>query len=205
MKTITDIKEQLNSKKHCNVYLDGVFYCGLRWETVYSNRLKIGQEIEEKTLEKIQLESEYTHALDRAMGYLEKSAKTKKQVELYLKKKGYVDLVIDKVLAKLVDYRFINDESYAQSYIDSAKKNKGTYLIERELKLKGIDEKIIKETLSDQGDDEEVALNIAVKFLKGKEYNKENFAKVYRKLLSRGFSYETCSSVIEKLKNLEEN
>ena len=111
--------------------------------------MKVGLQIEEELLEKMQLESEYTHALDRAMTYLSGSAKTKKQVREYLNKKGYTELLVNKVLEKLEDYRFLNDELYAERYAEITKGNKGKYLIARELKAKGIDDKTAKKVLEE--------------------------------------------------------
>lgn len=200
MKEITQIAMQKHSVKHCNIYLDNVFYCSLRLETVVLKGLKVGQIIDEKTLAEMQIESEFTHALDRAMTYLTGSVKTKKQVRDYLVKKGYTEELVLKVLEKLEDYRFLNDEAYAERYTEVASGQKGKYLIERELRAKGIDESTAKKVLEDFADDQEVAFSIAQKDLKGKEINKENLAKVYRKLLSKGFSYEMCTAVIDRLK-----
>lgn len=204
MKEITQIAMQKHSAKHCNLYLDGVFYCGLRLETVLENRLKVGMMVEEGDIDKMQADSEYTHALDRAMTYLSGSVKTKKQVGDYLIKKGYTQTLVGLVLSKLEDYRFINDEQYAIRYTEVAKGNKGKYLIARELKAKGVDQKTTETVLEEFADDTEGALRIAQKAIKGKEINRENLSKVYRKLLSKGFSYETCDSVIEKIKNQTE-
>ena len=200
MKEITQIAMQKHSAKHCNIYLDNAFYCSLRLETVVLKGLKVGQQIEEKTLAEMQIESEYTHALDKAMTYLTGSVKTKKQVKDYLAKKGYTEELVLKVLEKLEEYRFLNDTAYAERYTEIASSQKGKYLIERELKAKGIDEQTAKKVLQEFTDDQEVAFSIAQKAIKGKEVNKENLAKVYRKLLSKGFSYETCSAVIDKIK-----
>ena len=192
---------QKHSAKHCNLYLDGVFYCGLRLETVVENRLKVGMEVEEADIDKMQTDSEYTHALDRAMTYLSGSVKTKKQVRDYLIKKGYTQSLADLILEKLEDYRFVNDEAYAERYAEVTKGSKGKYLIARELKAKGVDDKTTQKVLSEFADDTEGALRVALKAIKGKEINRENLSKVYRKLLSKGFSYETCDGVIEKIKN----
>ena len=199
MKAITEISMQKHSAKHCNLYLDGVFYCGLRIETVVENRLKVGMSVEEKDIDKMQIDSEFTHALDRAMTYLSGAVKTKKQVRDYLLKKGYTQALCDKVLDKLTDYRFLDDEYYATRYLEVAK-GKGKYLLARELKARGIEDKTAQKALEDFTDDFESAMSIAQKAIKGKEITRENLSKVYRKLLSRGFGYDTCDSVIEKLK-----
>lgn len=205
MKTITQISMQKNIVKHCNIYLDGAFYCGLRLETVVERRLKTGMEISEKELDEIQISSLYTHALDRAMELLSKSVKTEKQVRDYLAKKGFTQSLTDKVIDKLKEYRFINDELYAENYAECYSDKKGKYLIFRELKQKGVSEDVIKEALKDVKDSERTALEIAEKFLKGKPRDNKNLSACYRKLLSKGFGYDTCSEVMEKIKSMEED
>ncbi len=195
---------QKHSAKHCNLYLDGCFYCGLRLETIVENRLKVGMQIEEAQIDQMQIDSEYTHALDRAMTYLSGSAKTKKQVRDYLVKKGYTQMLIDRVLEKLEDYRFLNDELYAERYAEITRGSKGKYLIARELKAKGVDEKTTRKVLEEFSDDEQGAMRIAQKALAGKEINRESLSKIYRRLLSKGFGYDTCDRIISKLKNGEE-
>lgn len=205
MKTITQISMQKNSGKHCNIYLDGVFYCGLRLETVVECRLKTGMEISEKELDEIQISSLYTHALDRAMELLSRSVKTEKQVRDYLIKKGFTQSLTDKVIDKLKEYRFINDALYAENYAECYSDKKGKYLIFRELKQKGVSEDVIKEALKEVKDSEETALEIAEKFLKGKPRDNKNLSACYRKLLSKGFGYDTCSEVMEKIKSADED
>jgi hypothetical protein len=55
---ITDITPQVKSASRCNIFLDGEFFCGMSLETVMKNRLKVGSRVDERTLERIQLESE---------------------------------------------------------------------------------------------------------------------------------------------------
>jgi len=203
MKTITQISMQTHSDKHCNIYLDGAYYCSLRLETVVENRLKVGQEISTEKLDEIQISSLYTHALDKAMGLLSKSSKTEKQVRDYLQKKGFTLSLCDKVIEKLKEYRFVNDELYAENYVECYKSKKGKYLIERELKLKGCGEEVIKKALENVEEDTDSAYEIAVKFLKGKEKDKKTLSSVYRKLLSKGYGYDTCNEVLDRLKDEE--
>ncbi len=203
MKTITQISMQTHSDKHCNIYLDGTYYCSLRLETVVENRLKVGQVISTEKLDEIQISSLYTHALDKAMGLLSKSNKTEKQVRDYLQKKGFTLSLRDKVIEKLKDYRFINDELYAENYAECYKFKKGKYLIERELKIKGCGEEVIKKALENVEEDTDSAYEIAVKFLKGKERDKKTLSSVYRKLLSKGYGYDTCNEVMDRLKDKE--
>ncbi len=205
MKKITDIKPQVKNPTRCNIYLDNVFYCGLELETIMKNRLKIGTEIAEERLNEIQTESESLRALDKALNFISLSKKTKKEVEDYLRKKGYLDGTIETVISKMSTYKFINDEEYAKDYVKSYSKRKGNKLLAMELKRKGVGDSEISEAIEERSDESEGANAVAEKYLRGKEKTKENAVKCYRYLLGKGFSYDVAKEASFKFIGGEED
>ena len=205
MKKITDIKPQVKNPTRCNIYLDNSFYCGLELETIMKNRLKIGTEIAEERLNEIQTESESLRALDKALNFISLSKKTKKEVEDYLKKKGYLGGTIETVISKMSAYKFINDEEYAKDYVKSYSKKKGNRLLAAELKRKGVSDSEISEAIEERSDESEGANAVAEKYLRGKERTKENAVKCYRYLLGKGFSYDVAKEEAFKLTGGEED
>ena len=147
MKTITDIKPQVKNPTRCNIYLDNAFYCGLELETVMRHRLKVGQCVDPDRLDEIQLDSERVHALDKALSFVSKSKKTRRQVEEHLRQKGYTDHTVFAVLEKMEDYRFIDDEDYSFDYVRSYSKSKGKRLMAMELRRKGVSEEDMAQAL----------------------------------------------------------
>ena len=138
MGEITAILPQKKDKTRCNIYLNGQFYCGMKLEVVMNNRLKCGAEVSPSYLDNLQLESEKMTALDKALNHLSSSMKTRKQITDFLKKKGYLNGIIEYVLEKLESYGYIDDAEYARQYTNSAGKTKGRRLIALELQKKGI-------------------------------------------------------------------
>ncbi len=201
MKTITDIKPQVKNPTRCNIYLDNSFYCGLELETVMRHRLKIGASVSPEDLDEIQAESETMRALDKALNFISRSQKTKKQVGDYLESKGYLKKTIEAVLDKMSAYKFVNDQNYAKDYAKSASKSKGKRLISLELKRKGVSIDDMSEALNDIDDETETeaATKIAEKYLKNKEKTRENAVKCYKYLLSKGFDYETAKEAADKI------
>ena len=216
MKKITDIKPQVKTPTRCNIYLDNAFYCGMELETIMRHRLKIGTEIEPEKLAEIQSESESMRALDKALNFISRSQKTKKQVREYLEKKGYLSSVIDVVLDKMSAYKFVNDifsinedenmldQNYAKDYARGASKDKGKRLIALELSRKGVSSSDMQEALDDIEDESAAAARVAEKYLRSKEKTKENALKCYKYLLSKGFSYDTAKSATDKIINYED-
>ena len=201
MKTITEISTQKKNPKRCNLYLDGEFFCGVELITVMQARLKVGTKISEQKLNEIVLSSEREKAMQLALNYVSRSLHTKVQIEKYQKGKGILPEIVTEVLNKLKEYGYVNDNGYAKAYINEKKGSKGKRLIKYELKLKGVDEKIIDKELDGDFSEEEGAMRVALKFFKGKEKTYENTVKCYRRLLSKGFDYDVAKSVVEKIKD----
>jgi len=199
MKTITDIKPQVKTPTRCNIYLDNAFYCGLELETVMRHRLKIGIQIEPEKLDEIQCESENLRAFDKAINFISLSKKTKKQVADYLLKKGYTQMTVDAVILKMEDYRFIADGDYAEDYARSYSKSKGKLLIAKELRQKGVSDGDMALALENIGDETESAVKIAEKYLRNKQKDKQTILKCYKYLLSKGFSYDTAKTAVERV------
>ena len=198
MKKITDIKPPVKNKTRCSIFLDNAYYCGLELETVMRNRLKIGTEIDEDRLEEIQEESERSRALDTALGFIARSKKTEKQIEEYLAGKGYLPATIDYAKNKLKEYNFVSDSDYAEDYVGTYSRNKGKRLLKLELLHKGVSEKDMETALDNLNDESENAARVAGKYMRGKDRTRENAAKCYRYLVSKGFDYDTAKMVSEK-------
>lgn len=205
MAKLTAITVQEKNKKRCNLFIDDNFFAGISIETVLLNRLKVGQEVSLEELGRIVNESQQKEAIEKAVSYVNKGLKTKKQVFTYLTKKGYTKQICWQCIDKLKEYNLINDTEYSRRFIDSASKTQGKRLIEYKLMMKGVK----KEEIASAYDDcdissKENAKNVAIKHFKSKEITKENVAKTFRYLIGRGFSYEDANYAVSFIKNGEE-
>jgi regulatory protein len=58
-------------------------------------------------------------AREKALAYLSRFSRTELQVRRYLQRKGFSSSEITEAVAFLLEHKFLNDDSYAQSYIQS--------------------------------------------------------------------------------------
>lgn len=194
MPKITSISAQTKNKDRCNLFVDGSFFAGVSLITVMKNRIKVGDEIDEKALKEILEESERSIALNKAADYISKSLKTKKQVKEYLLKKGYDEQTVWYCIDKLKEYDYIDDVEYSKRYVLSKSKTQGKRLVEYNLMMKGVKKQDIEDAYSESDiNAKENAKVVAEKHLKNKERTKENIAKTYRYLIGKGFSYDEAS------------
>lgn len=201
MAKITSLLLQEKNKNRCNIYIDGEFFRGVSIDIAYKYRLKEGLEVSTEKLNRLVNEAEENEALGKAIEYLSKYFKTKKQLKDYLLKKGYSVELAYKVIDKLKEYNYINDVKFSMQYIESTSKSSGKKLIEYKLMSKGVKKEDIEKAYQNVVvNSKENALALAVKHIKNKEKTQENIQKTYRYLIGKGFSYEDAVYAVSQLK-----
>ena len=201
MPKITDMQIQKNNKTRANVYIDGEFAMALEMLTVMKLGLKIGQTVSQEQLAEAVMDSEKSVALEKAVSYLGRGMKTVKQMRDYLTKKAYAPEVIEYVIARLKEYRYLDDEAYARTYVEHNSSSKGERRLKQELMGKGIAGDIAEE--HSQLDDEQelaTATRLAEKYIRNKPHDVKTLQKLQRYLLSRGYSYEIVNNVLRSYK-----
>ncbi len=199
MGKITEIKECRN-KDRVNIYIDGEFCLALDKFVAYKSFLKVGKEISEAELEEIAYEEERETALKKSVAYVSKYRVTEKKARDYLKGKEYSPRVIEETMAKLEKYSFISDEQYAKDFMASRQKRKGGKLIKMELREKGVSKEIIDSLEVDAESEKTACKKQAEKYMKNKEKTRENFAKLFKNLASKGFDFEVVKWAISEVK-----
>ena len=207
MNEITAITPQIKDKRRCNIFVDGRFCCGLTLETTVKNRLKVGQIITPERLAEIQLDSEKNTAFDKALTHISATQKTEKQVRDFLQGKGYLPAVVDYAVEKLRSYNFLNDGQYAESYVESISKRKGSKLIRMELRSKGVSETEIDAALDALPVEQEIetAKGILEKYMRGKVCDKTTLQKACRYLLGKGYDYEVVKSALTEFGDCDDD
>lgn len=205
MGSITEISVQKKNKNRCNIYIDNIFAFGVSNELIYKENLKVGMIIDEEKLKKIVYEENLINCKETALKIIERSYKTKKEMEKRLLEKGYNLEEINETLKFLERYNFINDESYAKAFIKDKTKTQGKQKIKYALKNKGISEEIIEEELSnlDMEREKENANILALKkynILIKRENDKYKIKeKIIRFLISRGYNYEVAKDAVKEM------
>lgn len=201
MPKITDMQIQKNNKTRANVYIDGEFAMALEMLTVMKLGLKIGQDVSQERLAEAVFDSEKTVAFERAMGYLARGMKTVKQMRDYLANKGYAPKVVEYVINRLKEYRYLDDEVYAKTYVERNSTTKGERRLKQELVSKGIPLSLAEDHCQIDGEQAEVdARHLAEKYMRNKPRDVKTLQKLQRYLLSRGYSYETVNAVVRSCK-----
>ncbi len=203
MGKVTDISKQKRNTSRVNVFIDGEFVCGLDAVTAVASRIKIGDEITAEELKKVVYKSEVNSAFERAVGYISAVPRAKREIQRYLRDKGYDADVCEEAVKRLDDYRYVDDRAYAESYVKSKAKKYGKIRISAELRKKGIDREIIDDVLSDVDEDgigyaeDEGAVEVARRYLRS--HGGVDKMKLKRFLANRGFTWDSVNAAIRIL------
>lgn len=111
--------------------------------------------------------------------------------------------LIDKIIAKLKEKKFINDKEFARMFLENRLrfKPRSERLIKLELKQKGIDQETINNLQLTRGNDLESAKKLVEKRI-GRLKNlpkQEVYEKLGRHLASKGFDWDTIKKSIDEV------
>ena len=144
-------------------------------------------------------------ALKFAMKLISLRKRSVFEIEKRLEKKGLKEDIVKEVMEDLNNYRYLNDEEFAEAYInDRINFNpRGRFLIKKELDEKGIAENIIEKKMEELLSEEkeiESAKKLAEKKLNtiSDKIDKTRINQKIRSYLqSKGYSFDIINLVIE--------
>lgn len=208
---ITDISLQARDNNRVNVSVDGVYSFSLDIAQVTDLNLKVGRELSDGELEELQEESQFGKLYMRALAYCLRRPHSVKEVRDYLWRKTqpalrkrqtgmnnpvvYSERVASRVLSKLQQKAYVNDEAFAQWWVENRHQSKGASRrkLDAELRAKGVAPEVINQALaqSRRTDEDELAKVIAKK---RPRYPDEQ--KLIAYLLRQGFAYDDIRAAL---------
>lgn len=199
---VTGIVE-LNSKKS-KVILNQEEEFALYKGELRRFHIETGQNLLEDDYQEIMTEILPKRARERCLNLLSVRAMTEQEVRRKLKDGYYPAPIIDQTLALLKKHRFVNDEDYAESYLQGKKHYKSKRQIQQDLMKKGISKDLIRDTLEDSDIDEAVNIQklMVKKNLCRDDVTKEELQKFGVYLLRKGYDYEVIRKFLYNMHNI---
>ncbi|MFZ7119918.1 MAG: hypothetical protein ACOWWH_03070 [Eubacteriaceae bacterium] len=201
---ITSIIPQKN-KKIYNIYIDGKFLCSVDEELIYTHKLVLGKEIEDKQLLSISMESSYKKAFNFSLRYLSYKMRTECEVREYLSNKQFSNDTIDYTIEKLKNYSYIDDHDYINAYIKD-KMNAGYSRKRIQYKLidKGFDNDRVLDMIHKNYPFEKELELISKDIIKMNKKNmnlpyRDKVRKINESCLRKGYNYEHVNLLIREL------
>lgn len=189
--------QQVNNSERCSVYIDGKFAFGISQLDLLKFSLKTGQELTNAEIRDILNAVDETKCQDYANSLVCARMYTKIELHRKLKVKKFSDEVINTVISRLSEYGYVDDKTYAQTYIEETKHKYGVFKIRQKLFEKGVPEIIITECLQDLDNIDTAIKHLKLK-LRNKSVDSEEKQKLLRFLAQKGFAYDEAHEAIRR-------
>jgi len=138
-----------------------------------------------------------------AVGALSRKMRTVAELKRLLRRRADEELLVDVVIARLKEQKYLNDHKYAAAYSAYRQANEkfGKRRVITDLKIKGVHsdviEKVVGEAYSGVNEEKLAREHLARKRLR-KPTNERETARVFRALLRAGFSSSTIFKILKK-------
>lgn len=206
---ITAITAQQRDKNRVNVMIDGHYRFSLDISQVVDLGIKVGREYNEEELAVLENESQFGKVYNRALEYCLTRPHSSKEVRDYLYrktrdsrtstglvKKGVSPELTIRVFNRLVERGYINDEKFAEFWIENRYVKKGIShrKLQAELRTKGVDMDIINTLLAtSQRNDVDELKKVIIK--KRARYSEEQ--KLIAYLARQGFAFDDIKQALQ--------
>ena len=146
---------------------------------------------------------EFSKARNKAFKLLSYRERTIKEIEDRLRKKEFSEAVIKAVVDFLLEKDYLNEERFAEMWIRKKKKHhpRGRKLIYKELKNKGVNQRIINNALNQylsSQEELEMAEYLMDKWLRRRTEEDSSSYKLKNYLANKGFNYDLIYQVTDK-------
>ena len=195
-------KYELTKKNIYNVYLSNGEVLELNGKVITDNELLIKKDIDNELYDKLKRDNTICMLMDTSVKYIDRRLRSINELRDYLKNKEEDTIIIEEVIDKLIDYKYLDDDRFTKAFIKDKLNftNWGDYIIKNELKRLGVNEEIIYNNISNIDDniyyerinkiiDKDISINKKYSGIKLKN-------KIYNHLLTLGYSKEKVISII---------
>lgn len=205
---ITGISVQARDKNRVNVSVDGKYRFSLDILQIADLGIKVGKEYSDAELAALEEESQFGKLYTRALEYCLMRPRSQREMRDYLYKKtrdtrtktgtirkGVPPALTERVFDRLAMKGYIDDEKFAQFWIENRNLRKGTSRrkLASELAAKGVDRTVVDRLL---GESERTDENELQKIIAKKRSRYSDEQKLMAYLARQGFSYDDIKAAL---------
>lgn len=199
---VTNIMVQTRDKNRVNVSVDGKYRFSLDIFQLGDLGIKVGKEYTDQELTNLEQESQFGKVYARALEYCLMRPHSAKEVRDYLYRKtrptrtktgemrpGVSTDITTRAYNRLIEKNYINDENFARYWVENRSLTKGASKrkLTAELRIKGVEQTIIEQLLSESERTDEHELE---KVIAKKRSKYPDDQKLMAYLARQGFSYD---------------
>lgn len=139
--TITAVRTQQRDPDRVSVFLDDVFAFGLDQQIILDRGLHTGQQLTDTESGALIALDETARATAAALQFLGYRPRSEGEIQRRLRQRGFAGDAIEATIAKLRDWRYVDDGDFAERWIENRLEHRprSARLLAQELRQKGVD------------------------------------------------------------------
>ncbi len=194
MGEITKITKQVKNDERYNIFMDGKYAFSVDESVLAHFQLRKGLELDELMISELQYKDEAKKAFNKVLHFLSYRMRTEKEIRNHLKEAELDDSLIQEVIHKLSEYKYINDKEFAEAFVQTQlnTSDKGPQWIKGELAKKGVDELLVENALTPFTTEIQVDKGVAIAQKLLHKYRKDSLVqakqKINQNLLRKGYT-----------------
>jgi regulatory protein len=201
---ITRIGPQRRARGRYAVEIDGRAGLTLGEEVLVRAGIGVGDQLDAQTIARLLAEDEAARATETALAFVAYRPRSEREVRDRLRRGGYGQDAADHAIARLLDWRYLDDEEFARRWIEnrSTHRPRGRRLLQQELRRKGIAAETAREAVAEADLDEAAAAETLAR-RRLASYAGEDPAVVRRRLgdylVRRGYGYDVVRAAVDRV------
>lgn len=203
---ITGLVVQKKNPNRVSIFINGAFAFGIYNDVITQFNLRKGLHLDVEAQEEVLEADGFWRARTAAMDFLAYRARSQREVHQKLRQKGFGENLIERVIAQLVEYGYLDDATFAQRYVEARFRNKGygTRRIQQELRRLGVAHTLAQQVTDSIDADAQQAKARAVAEKRWHQLRTEtNLSKkrkkLYDYLLRRGYPSDVVRHLVDEL------
>ena len=165
--------------------------------------VKVGESIEPVLYREYIARRGYPHAMERAVKLLSMRDHSEGELREKLYQAGYPDAVIDQVIDKLEIMNLVDDENFAESWVESRAHRHGRKRLEQEVTRKGVARDTARRAVSTLTDEDQLqdAVRLVGKFLARThgDMDRSLYQRTLAMLARHGYDADIARKAIESI------
>ncbi|CAN5850959.1 RecX family transcriptional regulator [soil metagenome] len=203
---ISRIDTQQHDPQRVSIFVDGEFALGVHIDLLAREGLHVGAVLHESDVARLTALDEFYRARTLAMSFVAFQARSCHEVRQRLRKADFQEEVIDQVVERLLENRYLDDAAYSLTYARDRfrVRDYGPRRIRSDLMRKGIDSQLIAAAIEELSDSEmdETVERLAMKRWQALSREEDLYrrkSKTFDFLLRRGYSYDQVREAVERV------
>ncbi len=187
---VTAIKQQVKRAGRYSIFVDGKYSFSLSADALLDSKVVIGLEVDEKAIREFKQLSDDDKLYNNVLGYLAIRPRSHWEIESYLLRKKASPPLSVSILNKLSNNDLINDQKFAQAFVNDRRLLKPTSRrkLNLELRQKRVSTEVIDLVLAgDEVPDSDVLRELITRKRRQTKYQDD--LKLMQYLARQGFNY----------------